>query len=244
MIRPSLLFPIALPVALSFLGLAACTSKADDSASAASAVGGPCTAEASEEAKARYTHAIELAIERKTTGEISAWEVANEAGQATLACASFSEQIATSDEAAPIREALNKNLALSVLTGELRLTDATGKYVFEGLQASLARGIDFWGGEFGAYGHTSKIAFGADGKATYSFLRFDEQGDAHWEDVVARYTVGRVLDGMVEIEMVNDEGTTTFELREAKEPIYPAAPSFELMAPRMEAYTSFANEGA
>ncbi len=152
-----------------------------------------CSREAYDAAFAKYKSAVEHSKAR-ARGQVCEegtmlGEIANDLGSAVASCGQFESIIKTSQWAAPAREALKGNLALPVLTGEVEVKDASGKLVFSGLEAALAKGITIYGPAPGVYGNVSKIEFKAGGAAKLSVMEFDDEGMPTWKEESIKWRV-------------------------------------------------------
>lgn len=170
--------------------------------------------------------------------------VGRKAADAVALCGAFANVIKTSQWAAPIREELAGTLMLPYLTGDLVVTDAAGKTVFQGLDKAIV-GVTMWGPASGVYGNHKKIEFGANGAAKISTLEWTSNNamQPEWRTVDATYTIGAVSGDAVKITIVQGPTTADFELRSTKNEW--EGPGFELQAIGGDAsdlYTAYYSE--
>lgn len=184
-------------VATSLLGCAAPTGDdgegdlASDDA-AVTAAKASCTATAYNAAFAKYKSAVDHAKLRNRGAVCDdgtmLQDIAGDLQAAVSTCGQFKTVIATSVWAQPVRDALKGNLALASLDGRLNTVDGKGKPSMTGLASALP-GTTVFGPAPGVYGNMSKLTFGTAGKATFSTLTVDDEGNAKWTDAAATYTV-------------------------------------------------------
>lgn len=168
--------------------------------------------------------------------------IAGKAAEANAACGSFANIIKTSPWAAPIREELKGNLALAVLSGDLEIQDASGKYTYKGLAAALP-GVTLWGPAPGAYGNASKIEFHADGKATLSHQEWSETANMpEWKSEEGTYRVGNAEGDTIMITIESPSGGTDYDLKATKS--YEQGPDFEMtpIEKEGETFTAYISE--
>lgn len=149
-----------------------------------------CSRDAYDRAFDRYKAAVDHAKAR-SRGAIceegtTLYEIAADLGAAVSTCGKFESIIATSQWAAPVRDALAGNLALPLVTGKIAGKDLAG------LEGALP-GTTVFGPAPGVFGNMSKLSFAEGGEATLSRLEVSDEGEAHWSDAPARWS----LDGGV-----------------------------------------------
>lgn len=173
-----------------------------------------CSAAAYDTAFAHYKSAVDRAKLRargETCDEGTLYDITNEAGKATAACADFEKVIATSQWAAPVRNALRGNAALPILTGKIRVKDAAGKVLFSGLKEQLA-GVTVFGPAPGVYGNMSKLTFAANGAGTLARLEISDDGNARWREASIKWSLGNVRGSTIELTIVEGTTRTVYDL--------------------------------
>lgn len=143
-----------------------------------------CSTQAYNAGFAKYKAAVDGA-KKRARGEVCdegtpLYEIAANARAATAACGKFESILATSQWAAPVRDALEANLSLPLITGKLH-SDLKEL-------ATVLPGATIYGPAPGVYGNMSKLSFEAGGKAKLSRLHVSDEGRATWTDVPARWT--------------------------------------------------------
>jgi hypothetical protein len=183
---------------------------------AAAATASGCAAPAAYDAAlAHYKSAVERAKRRLRLGNNSCdvdgtmqSEIARDLAQAVATCGAFRETIATSPWAKPVREALDDNLALPLLTGELKVRDADGRVTWRGLEEALG-GKVIYGPSPGVYGPLSKVSFSEDGRAVVHTLQTDEEQEGpFYQAENAMWDVGAIgADGSIRVNVTGWYGT-------------------------------------
>lgn len=194
-----------------------------------------CTTQAYDQAFAHYKRAVDGA-KVHLRGDIcdvgaTEFEIASALGAAVATCGKFEEIIKTSQWAAPARDALKTNVALSLVDGTIHVKDAAGKTTWTGLAAGL-EGKTLWGPAPGAYGNISKLEMRGAGEATYSRLTLDDNdGMPRWNSSPARYALGAPkADGSVDVTVTVGGASTVYELRlQAPGGDYPLDPHVPLL---------------
>mgnify|MGYP001098875244 CR=1 FL=1 len=121
------------------------------------------------------------------------WFIADEASHAVMTCGAFRDTIRTSPWAEPIRVALAQSLTLRSLTGELLVIKDSQWQNWTGTEKFFEQGLTFWARAEGAYGPAVRVEFGANGKAKWGYLHYDEAtGDIDWRTQNATYKVTKI----------------------------------------------------
>lgn len=172
-----------------------------------------CSTAAYNKAFAHYKKAVAGAKLRATdvcSDGAMLYDIAGELASAVSTCGQFKTVIATSQWAQPVRDALKGNLALASVDGRLAIKDANGKVSLAGLDKALP-GTTVFGPAPGVYGNMSKITFAAGGVATVANLQLSDDGQASWKNTPARYKVGALVDGAVEITIESGGRSTVYK---------------------------------
>jgi hypothetical protein len=228
-------------------GTGACAAPADDSdpvadEAAVTEARESCTPEAYNAAFASYKKAVDNA-KLHLRGEVCEEgtmlsDINNDLGAAVKTCGQFRSVIENSQWAQPVRDVLEGNLALPVLTGKMTVRDAGGNAVWTGLAESLP-GSTIFGPAPGAYGNMTKVTFGEDGKATYQALVFDDETyEVSWESSPATYRISApAADGSITITVKT--AAEELELQMTEEPWGGEGPSFRLQPKDASEYEAF-----
>jgi hypothetical protein len=228
----------ALPLLLLSLAAAACSAPSGDEPSSeggdpsmdaaeVNAAQAACSTDAYNQAFAKYKAAVDGA-KLRARGEVCEdgsplYEIAGNLQAATAKCGKFESIIATSQWAAPVRDALKDNLALALVTGTLKSDLKT--------LATTLPGKTIFGPAPGVYGNMSKLSFEANGKAKLSRLHVSDDGNATWSDAPAKWTAspGKLkleAEGKtIEFDVKMEEGELHFIPKTAGEDDFRSMPS-------------------
>lgn len=198
-------------------------AKSDDGAAADEpelvAAKGACSKADYDKAFLKYKSAVDRSKARNAGdvcgGENYLYSIAEDAGAAVATCGQFQTVIATSKWAAPLRKALEGNLALAELTGKLSTKD------WNGLSSALA-GVTMYGPAPGATGHLSLMKFGAGNAVTLS-LQSWKNDNIVWTDKKGTYTLG--ANGSITLKI--DGKSLPFTIKDASGDS--TVPSYELV---------------
>jgi hypothetical protein len=185
----------ALPLLILAVAAAACAAPSSDESSGSD--GDPasdspevnsakqsCSADAYNQAFAKYKAAVDGAKLRARGGVCeegtTLWEISGGLRAATATCGKFESVIATSQWAAPVRDALKGSIQLAMVTGKLGSD-------LRALPTALP-GTTVFGPAPGVYGNMSKLSFEEGGKAKLSRLHVSDEGEATWTDIPAKWS--------------------------------------------------------
>jgi hypothetical protein len=222
---------------LGCVALTACASSteapviSDDSAAVSGDKSSNCVFRASDEEFAKAKAGAEARFRGRVCAEDGAtiWEITEHAFAAAQSCDRYQGIIASKDQGALIRDALKGNLSLAVITGQVKVIRGTVNFVdikLTGLEAAL-EGVTLYGPSMGAFGHTKKVTFAKDGKATLSEAELENVEDIVWRDKPMSWSVD--ADGVIKLTL--DGTSVTFRPRRVGPD---ETPVFEFQAPSPE----------